>query len=149
MLGFYEDPGYFQGPPPHGPPPPGPPHGEDPNLVAYPPIRQSQPARGGYGGGVAGNVAMSGPPASRFSVRMRGLPYSAKEKDITDFFSPLVTVRVNIDFDQTGRPSGEAEVYFSSHQDATAAMQKNNQHIGELCLMLLFAQNLCLNNLDH
>jgi hypothetical protein len=35
-----------------------------------------------------------------------------------------------MDFDQYGRPSGEAEVYFSTHEDATAAMQKNNQHIG-------------------
>ena len=62
---------------------------------------------------------------------MRGLPYSATEKDIIDFFSPLGVVKVNMSFDQSGRPSGEAEVYFPSHEDATAAMQKNNQHIGE------------------
>ena len=73
---------------------------------------------------------MGGPPPSSHSVRMRGLPYSAKEKDITDFFSPLNVLRVNLDFDQSGRPSGEAEVYFSSHEDSNAAMQKNNQHIG-------------------
>ena len=67
---------------------------------------------------------------------MRGLPYSAKEKDITDFFSPLVPLRLNMDYDQYGRPSGEAEIYFSSHQDASAAMQKNNQHIGMLSQVL-------------
>lgn len=74
---------------------------------------------------------MGGPPVSNHRVRMRGLPYSAKEKDVTDFFTPLVPIRVTMDFDQYGRPSGEAEVFFSTHEDATAAMQKNNQHIGQ------------------
>ena len=137
MLGYFEDPGYYQGPPPHGPPPHGPPphgpppHAEDPNLVAYPPIRQTQNTRGGYGGPPGNGAAFGGPPISQHSVRMRGLPYSVKEKDITDFFSPLTSLRVNMEFDQYGRPSGEAEVYFSTHEDANAAMQKNNEHIGE------------------
>ena len=74
---------------------------------------------------------MGAPPASRYSVRMRGLPYSTKEKDVVDFFLPLVVLKVNMSYDQSGRPSGEAEVYFPSHEDATAAMQKNNQHIGK------------------
>ena len=82
------------------------------------------------------------PPRSKHMVRLRGLPYSAQEKDITDFFQPLVPVRVNMDFDQFGRPSGEAEVFFQSHEDAQSAMKKNNQHIGEssvvtLCVVLL------------
>lgn len=75
-------------------------------------------------------MGMSGPPASRYSVRMRGLPYSAKEKDISDFFAPQVPVRINMSFDQYGRPSGEAEIFFATNEDANAAMQKNNQHIG-------------------
>jgi heterogeneous nuclear ribonucleoprotein F/H len=70
-------------------------------------------------------------------VRLRGLPYSAQEKDITDFFQPLVPIRVNMDFDQFGRPSGEAEVFFQSHEDAQSAMKKNNQHIGKLCVFKL------------
>lgn len=148
MAGFYEDPGFYQSPPPHGPPPHappphgppmhGPPHAEDPNLVAYPPIRQTQNAapRGGY------SAPPGGPPASQHSVRMRGLPYSVKEKDITDFFSPLVTLRVNMEFDQYGRPSGEAEVYFSTHEDANAAMQKNNQHIGMYTTDVIFVWSI-------
>ena len=80
-------------------------------------------------------MGMGGPPISNHSVRMRGLPFSAKEKDVLDFFAPLVPLRVNMDFDQYGRPSGEGEVYFSTHDDATAAMQKNNQNIGELPLL--------------
>lgn len=92
-----------------------------------------QPQRGGgFGGRGGANIgpANSNPHAPRHSVRMRGLPYTATEKDIVDFFSPLTLLKVNMNFDQSGRPSGEAEVQFHSHDDATAAMQKNNQHIG-------------------
>ena len=128
--GYYEEPDYYhhgppdqggyppQGPPPQGGPPP--PAGGNGSLVSYPPIRPSN--RGGYGGA---------PPRTKHMVRMRGLPYSAKEQDITEFFKPLNCSRVIMDFDQLGRPSGEAEVYFVSHEDAKSAMGKNNQHIGE------------------
>ena len=112
----------------HAPPHPGPPAAD--NRVAYPPVRANQSSQGGFGGASGNGVGVAGPPPSSHSVRCRGLPYSAKEKDITDFFSPLVPIRINMDFDQYGRPSGEAEVYFSTHDDAHAAMQKNNQHIG-------------------
>ena len=136
LIGFYEEAGYFAGPAQHMPPP-GPPHGPPPgagdNLIAYPPMRQSPNSRGGFGGG----VGVGAPAPTSHSVRLRGLPYSAKEKDITDFFSPLVCVRVNMNFDQYGRPSGEAEVYFSTHEDAQAAMQKNNQHIGNSLLLIV------------
>ena len=92
----------------------------DQSLVAYPPIRPSQPSRGGGFG------------SSKHVIRMRGLPFQAKEMEIMDFFSPVVPTKVNIDFDHYGRPSGEAEVVFSSHKDAFAAMDKNNAHMGEL-----------------
>ena len=93
------------------------------NLVAYPPIRPSQPGPGQGG--------LGQPKSKQHAIRMRGLPFSAKEKDITDFFAPLVPTRVSIDFDHYGRRSGEAEVQFNSHEDAAAAMQKNNAHMGE------------------
>ena len=146
--GYYEEPDYYHHGPPdaggypsHGPPPmggpPGPPGGNG-NLVGYPPIRPSN--RGGYGGppGAGGGGA---PPRTKHMVRLRGLPYSAQEKDITDFFQPLVPIRVIMDFDQFGRPSGEAEVFFTSHEDAQAAMKKNNQHIGEQCRYSFLHEN--------
>ena len=65
---------------------------------------------------------------------MRGLPYSSKDKDVLDFFAPIVPLRVTIDTDHYGRQSGEAEVMFKSHEDATVSMQKNRQNIGKrLC----------------
>ena len=100
-------------------------------------MQSNYPSGGGGVGGASeltadGSAVAAGTPPSGHSVRMRGLPWSAKDSDINDFFLPLVVVKVVMSFDHLGRPSGDAEVYFSTHQDATAAMQKNKQHIGEL-----------------
>ncbi|XP_076586195.1 G-rich sequence factor 1 [Chaetodon auriga] len=64
-------------------------------------------------------------------VRMRGIPFQASGEDIVKFFSPLVVSKILIECYGDGRPSGEANVYFSSHQDAMAAMSKDRQYIGE------------------
>lgn len=86
-------------------------------MVSYPPIRSSHADRGGG--------------RSNHTIRMRGLPFSAKEKDLMDFFLPQVPTSVHIEFDDYGRPSGEGEVSFATHQDAESGMSKNNQHMGE------------------
>lgn len=91
------------------------------SLVTYPPIRPSQPGKA---------PSVSSNPQLKYMIRMRGLPFSAKDRDIETFFSPLVPIKINIDFDHYGRPSGEAEVFFASHKDAAAAMTKNNAHMG-------------------
>ena len=93
------------------------------SMVTYPPIRPSQPAVGKVPGVVTN-------PQMKNMIRMRGLPFSAKDRDIESFFAPLVPTKINIDFDHYGRPSGEAEVFFGSHKDAVAAMSKNNAHMG-------------------
>ena len=96
--------------------------GGDQSLVAYPPMRSSQGGKGGLGEG----------GDKKHSIRMRGLPYSSKEKDIQDFFSPHIPVKIEVDFDSYGRPSGEAEVSFSTHDEALRAMEKHNAHMGML-----------------
>lgn len=50
---------------------------------------------------------------------------------LLQFFSPLVVSKILIECGPDGRPSGEADVYFSCHQDAMAAMSRDRQHIGE------------------
>lgn len=68
---------------------------------------------------------------------MRGLPYSATEADITDFFSALVTpTQVFLEYDNFGRPSGGAEVLFASHDDAMTGMKKDRAHMG-MCVSCL------------
>uniref|UniRef100_A0A2K6R6G5 RRM domain-containing protein n=1 Tax=Rhinopithecus roxellana TaxID=61622 RepID=A0A2K6R6G5_RHIRO len=64
-------------------------------------------------------------------VHMRGLPYRATENDIYNFFSPLNPVRVHTEIGPDGRVTGEADVEFTTHEDAVAAMSKdkaNMQH---------------------
>ncbi|XP_019856017.1 PREDICTED: heterogeneous nuclear ribonucleoprotein F-like isoform X1 [Amphimedon queenslandica] len=72
----------------------------------------------------------SSDPNGGHCVRMRGLPYSASEREIFDFFSPLVPFRVTLEKDTYGRASGEGEVEFCTHEDAVNAMKKDRGHIG-------------------
>ena len=96
--------------------------GDSGHMVAYPPIRPTQGGRGGFDD-----------PAekARHTIKMRGLPYSAKEEDITKFFQPHVPAKVVVEFDQFQRPSGSAEVLFNTHEEAEKAMDKHNGHMGE------------------
>lgn len=70
-------------------------------------------------------------PSGGHCIRMRGLPYSASERDIFDFFSPLVPFRVTLEKDTYGRASGEGEVEFVTHDDAVNGMKKDRGHIGK------------------
>ncbi|KAG8193963.1 hypothetical protein JTE90_013660 [Oedothorax gibbosus] len=100
---------------------------------------------GGFGGGTNGygnrmNNSMNGrfgPVGGRsfggHCVHMRGLPFRAIEQDVYDFFRPLniSPVSVRLRNDRTGRPSGEADVEFATHEEAVKAMTRdkaNMQH---------------------
>lgn len=64
-----------------------------------------------------------------YSVHMRGLPYSTSEADISEFFYPLSVVRVVIEMNYDGRPSGNANVDFNTRDDASQAMKKDRESI--------------------
>lgn len=64
-------------------------------------------------------------------IHIRGLPFQVSGEDIVKFFSPLAVSKIMMECGPDGRPSGEAEVYFSCHQDAMAAMSRDRMHIGE------------------
>lgn len=64
-------------------------------------------------------------------IRMRGLPFQASGEDIVKFFSPLVVSKIVIECGRGGRLSGEADIYFRSHGDATDAMSRDRQYIRE------------------
>ncbi|KAK3090545.1 hypothetical protein FSP39_012589 [Pinctada imbricata] len=99
---------------------------------------QSMMGGGGGGGGGMGRNR-GGTPGSHYisktghSVHMRGLPFQALDSDIIEFFSPLGVTPVRVEFETgpNGRPTGEANVDFKTHQDAVEAMQnhkKNMEH---------------------
>lgn len=63
-------------------------------------------------------------------VHMRGLPFQATGTDIVKFFHPLVASKILIECGPTGRPNGEADVYFNCHKDALEAMSRDKMHMG-------------------
>jgi len=77
---------------------------------------------GGRGGGFAGNGYDS---QTGHAIHMRGLPFAANEQDILDFFKPLNPVNVVVGYNNDGRASGEADVDFSTHEEAQQALQKD------------------------
>lgn len=60
---------------------------------------------------------------------MRGLPFRSTDKDVDDFFRPLRPINVHMLFDDKGRPSGEADVEFSTHNEALEAMEKDKNNM--------------------
>ncbi len=73
-----------------------------------------------------------------YVVRMRGLPYSAKESDISSFFAPQVPVKINLELDGYDRPSGAGMVSFATRQDAELAMGNNKKNIGMCSSSIVF-----------
>uniref|UniRef100_A0A3P8WQF6 RRM domain-containing protein n=1 Tax=Cynoglossus semilaevis TaxID=244447 RepID=A0A3P8WQF6_CYNSE len=69
-------------------------------------------------------------PAMLHCFHMRGLPFKTSAEDIVKFFSPLPVSSILIEYDANGRLNGEADVHFSCHQDAVAAMSRDKHYIG-------------------
>lgn len=64
-------------------------------------------------------------------IHIRGLPFHVTVDEIIKFFSPFVISKIVIEFTPDGLMNGEADVYFSCHQEAMAAMSRNRRYIGE------------------
>ncbi|KAL8206630.1 UNVERIFIED_CONTAM: G-rich sequence factor 1 [Gekko kuhli] len=62
-------------------------------------------------------------------VHLRGLPFQATAQDIINFFAPLKPVRITMEYNSSGKATGEADVHFETHEDAVAAMAKNRSHV--------------------
>ena len=65
-----------------------------------------------------------------YTVKMLGLPFNAKQKNIKEFFHPLNVVSVRFTTDNVGRPSGRAYVDFESEQDLKEALKRHRDCIG-------------------
>lgn len=89
---------------------------------------------GGFGrSGGSGGLAKS---TTGHCVHMRGLPFSASESDVKQWFMPLNPVAIRMEFETSGsgqrRSRGEADVDFATEADAKAAMAKDRQSMGEI-----------------
>jgi RNA recognition motif-containing protein len=93
-------------------------------------------ATGEAGDGTTGEASSLTVPESSTPqgvVRMRGLPYSATEKDILAFFSGFGVADggVHMHYDHMGRASGQAYVVFETVPEAQHALKLDKEKIGE------------------
>lgn len=76
------------------------------------------------------NIEDSPKKSSAFgTIKMRGLPFKAKEQHIKDFFAPLRIVDIRIIENAKGKPSGCAFVDFGSEKDIKEALRRDRDCI--------------------
>ena len=63
------------------------------------------------------------------TIKMRGLPFKAKEQHIKDFFSPLRILDIRIIKNNKGKPTGCAFVDFASETDLKEALKRDRDCI--------------------
>ena len=76
-------------------------------------------------------------------IRMRGLPFSACISDILDFFKGIPSLdkeSVYLVYD-SGRPSGEAYIMFTSTEGCAAAMRLHKHKMGSRYIELFASSN--------
>lgn len=74
--------------------------------------------------------------ADDFYLFLYGLPYSATEEEVRTFFSGLNVVEVIFLLRKNGLRNGNGLVKFGSVKDATAALDRHNQYIGDRFISL-------------
>ena len=95
----------------------------------YQPPPPSNYGRGGYGGYPPHHPP---PPAvGPHRVRMRGLPFSATQQDIYEFFHPMVPTYVHFVYGSNGKFSGEVDAEFRTHEEASDAMRFDRKYINK------------------
>merc|ERR1712156_250245 len=90
----------------------------------------SLPMGASLGMGTSLGMGAAGGSQGGIVVRMQGLPFSATESEIAEWFSAVADpVKVEINYSPEGRPSGDALALFANLQDTKKAMSKNKQHM--------------------
>ena len=90
--------------------------------------------RNGGGGGMGGGGGGGGGSA----LKMRGIPFRATEGDVYAFFAPLRPTSIEMLREGSGRPSGEARVFFSSRPELDDALQKDKQYMGTFLSIIVY-----------
>ena len=65
----------------------------------------------------------------KLTLKMRGLPFSATEQDIKDFFHPVSTKEIRLVQTAKGRPSGRAFVDFYNEKDLQQSLQHDKDYM--------------------
>ncbi|XP_048467352.1 probable RNA-binding protein 19 isoform X1 [Rhincodon typus] len=69
-------------------------------------------------------------PTTPFTLKLRGAPFSVKEKQIREFFVPTKPVAVRIVKNANGNTTGYVFVDFESEGDLEKALQRNKDYMG-------------------
>lgn len=86
------------------------------------------PQRGGFRGGPG--PARGGVGGGAYKLHLRGLPWSAGEREIANFFYPVQPARIAVLPDANGRSSGEADVFFHTADEQQQALSRNGECLG-------------------
>ena len=65
----------------------------------------------------------------KLTLKMRGLPFSATEQDIKDFFHPVSTKEIRLVQTAKGRPSGRAFVDFYNESDLKQSLKHHKEYM--------------------
>ncbi|UJR09988.1 hypothetical protein I4U23_014212 [Adineta vaga] len=83
-----------------------------------------------------GGGAMKRPMSVSFTMKIRGVPFEAGEKEVFEFFSPVVPIRL----EQENTPRGKPPIWyaeFGSREEATEALTYHKKYMGTRYIELL------------
>jgi len=98
-----------------------------------------------YGGGgnnysmnnqMGGSGGVKRPMSVSFTMKIRGVPFEAGEKEVFEFFSPVVPIRL----EQENTPRGKPPIWyaeFGSREEATEALTYHKKYMGTRYIELL------------
>lgn len=66
---------------------------------------------------------------TEFTIKLRGLPFHAKKKDIEEFLSPLKIIDIRMPKDSKNRPSGWAYIDLESEECVKMALKRHKDYI--------------------
>ncbi|XP_071946345.1 probable RNA-binding protein 19 isoform X2 [Antedon mediterranea] len=79
----------------------------------------------------------SEPTGEVFTIKMRGVPFSAKDKDIKTFFAPLKVTEVRMPKNNKGQKTGTVFVDLTSKADLDEAMKRHKDYMGTRYIELM------------
>ena len=63
-------------------------------------------------------------------IRVRGLPFSCNESDVTDFFGKCNIQAIHFTKNREGRPSGDAYIEMASLRDVKEGLKNDKKYMG-------------------
>ena len=68
---------------------------------------------------------------TKFSIQMRGCPFTVTNQQVAEFFHPIKPTGINILNGKNNKPSGMAIVDFASDKDQTEALNRKGDYMGK------------------